>query len=328
MASSTIFSAHLLDTADASMEIATHLGAGRLAAGAKDFAFLTGTRISRIAQHQIDIATPNGLPLGTLTRCEPTRNAYHSNDADRHFMFTSHAIIQRERNSRGGYHDARFQRQGKTIKGIVQSMKKNDRAMTEESVTKFLCDRAYEAFAEPLSGINEASISVQRNLLLPLVKHLLGVDKFTVMQHEPQLRKAYEDFLVNNKAHAEATENMKRFANGATFIGTTELAQGALFICTARLHDRTKYEGRAVEYMTPLVRHETLPEEFGGIAAIFKAHLPGINENVSTKHPFGIESYSDRYYEDVDVVYEVSPNMKWTVIPTDIAEDAKYVHLI
>ena len=331
MASSTIFAAHLLDTADRDMDAMVASGKATLATGAKEFAFLTGTRISKIGVKHIYFATPNGLPVGRLERTTPDNKRYYEADKDMVFMFTSCAIVTRARSGRGGSYDAQYQRVGKTIKGMVQSIKKNDTPITEENVTRYLCTDMHQAFYDPLSGINEASIQIQRNLLLPLVKHLLGVDKFSILQHEPQVRQAYEAYLTANKQYLEACENRQRFANGATFIGVEDgnsaiRHPGPFFICTARLKDRVKYGTRGVEFMTPLVRYETLPDEFGGIAAICKAHLPGKGEEVSPTHPFGIVRHNDHYYEDVDVIHEVSSNMRWTVIPTDIAEDAPYVY--
>ena len=332
MTNSKIFAPHLLDTAEMLMEHASLAGSARLVEGARDFAFLTNSRISAIAIHRIDFATPNGLPFGKLftNRGDATRGSYSNLDKDKQFLFTSHAIVKLKRERRGrGWGDSHVQRQAKTIKGMVQSMRKNDTKISEESITAFLCADLWQTFREPVQGVSEANLSMPRGVLLPLVRSFLNLDKFTVMQHEPQIKAAYAKFLEDNKAYATACENMMLFARGATIIGMESCNGGPLYIAQVRVKGRSNVAEvlgkRVIEFITPLVRHEELPEEFCGKAAICKAHLPGVNQRVNAAHPFGMSVQTDHYYEDVDVLTESSSHMFWTVIPADIPEEAQSV---
>ena len=322
-----IFAAHFKDQAALDNNFSR-----ALVIGAKGLAFMTGLKISACSGNMVHYCTPNGLPVGTLTT---GRKNEYSEKAHDIFVFRSAALVQRDRAPAGHRYSERDLREGKTIKGLVQAMKKCDKTPTEENVMNHLAGTLKDIFVSPMRSVAEARIRLDTKYQLPLVMQFLGIDKYTVMQDEGAIRRLYEQYITDNKAYIEARDNAVRLCIGSTIIGCNRLTgAGPYIIGKARVRGVTADTkklldyGLTVEFTEPMMRHEELPEEFGGIAAITKAYMEGSSSGANKSSPFGLHAHVDLYHDAVDIAQESSQYYSWVAIPTDIAEGAPVVYTI
>jgi hypothetical protein len=288
----------------------------KLRDAAKEMCLTFNISMDHMANRAVMLVTPNGLDVGALF-CVRNR------EGEDVFRFTSPALIHRERPPRGFRYGGRDLREGKTIKSLIQTIRKNDaKEITEQKVMAHWMAGLAGGLRRPNDNTRTVDINVSKNLLLPLVEAALGTDIYTVQQHKDALEQHYKDYLTRNKAALEAKENTLRFMRGCVAIceGNNKDRDNNLYITKMRAptmpngqYDITGYK---FETMTPLVRIKELPEEYRGKEAIVRAYLEGKDE-LKRGRVFGIEAGNNEYVEDVDVVFEWSSLGQWTLIPDE-----------
>jgi hypothetical protein len=288
---------------------------------ANEFCYAFNLRVAGASGRNIYVNTPNGLPVGKLYIGEsgPRYGA-----KERMFAFKSSLIVQRERALPGTYD--KDTRHAKTIRGMLQTVKKNDKPITEDIVAAWYTDGVAAAITTPYDDYRNRSaptISVPSQYLLPMVEAALGVDTYSVQQHKDILQKAYDKYLADNAGRIAAEATALRYGRGCTVIGQSERNQRFFYVAQAKLIEDTA-TGKVllnnypkVQLTAPLKRVESLPEEVCGLAAITKAYMQGRPEGVSASNPFGISFGTDTYYDDVDVIASNTHRMQWIIIPTE-----------
>ena len=286
-----------------------------------EFCYAFNLRVAGASGRNVFINTPNGLPVGRLYIGE-TGPRYGAKE--RMFAFKSDIIIHRERALPGTYD--RDTRHAKTIRGMLQTVKKNDRPITEATLAAYYTQGIAEAITTPYDSYKHGSaptVDVPKRCILPMVEAALGVDAYSVQQHKDVLRKAYDKYIEQNADRFAAEVTALRYGRGCTIIGNSSAGAGFFYVAKAKLIEDVS-TGKVpldnypkAELTTPLMRVETLPEEFCGLAAITKAYMQGRPSETSDATPFGIRMGQDAYYGDVDVIASYTQRMQWIIIPVE-----------
>lgn len=285
-----------------------------------EFCYAFNLRVAGASGRNVFINTPNGLPVGRLYIGE-TGPRYGAKE--RMFAFKSDIIIHRERALPGTH--ARDTRHAKTIRGMLQTVKKNDKPINEATVSAWYMEGLAHAIATPFDDyrhVSVPSVDVPKRCILPMVEAALGIDSYSVQQHKDVLQSVYDRYRTQNADRLEAEAIALRYGRGCTMIGLTNGAGGFYYVTQAKLVEDDKGKVDLASYpkavlTAPLKRVETMPEEFFGIAAITKAYLQGKGDVQVSDTPFGMPWGMDKYLGDVDVVASYTSRMQWVIIPME-----------
>ena len=310
-----------LDTlvADAEASMASHTK--DLPQFINEFCYAFNLRVTGSSGRQVFVATPNGLPVGRLYIGE-TGPRYGAKE--RVFAFKSDIIIHRERSLPGTYdNDIRH---AKTTRGMLQTLKKNDKPINEATVAAYYTSGMELAIATPYDDCRHTRapiVEVPTYCLLSMVEAALGIDPYSVQRHKDILRDTYDKYLSKNANRLAAEVVAQRFGRGCHVIGHSSAGAGFFYVAQAKLVADAA-TGKVelgnypkAELTTPLVRVESLPEEFCGLAAITKAYMQSRPNDTSDANPFGIKMGTDTYFEDVDIVASYTQRMQWIIIPME-----------
>lgn len=283
-----------------------------------EFCYAFNARVAGGSGRKVFVHTPNGLPFGNLY-IDDTKNY-----SEKVFAFQSDAIVHRNR-ALPGSSWVKNVRHAKTIRGMIQTVKKNDRPVTEEIVSAWYVDGLAHAIATPFDDYRHASVprvDVPSRCLLSMVEAALGIDSYSVQQHKDVLQSVYAKYRTENADRLEAETIALRYGRGCTMIGQTNGAGSFYYVTQAKLLENDKGKIDLTNYpkaglTTPLKRVETMPEEFFGIAAITKAYLQGKGDVQVSDTPFGMPWGMDKYLDDVDVVASNTSRMQWVIIPME-----------
>lgn len=291
-----------------------------------EFCYAFNLRVEGTSGSSVLVATPNGLAVGSLyIGSKQVGGRYSGNPAEKMYCFLSDAIVQRSRAISGDRYGSKHIRQGKTMRGLIQTVKKNDRPITEAVMQAASTPCLARALANPYGEYRNGGVigvALPQHLWLPLVEMALGIDVYGAQREVEKLKRIHKDYRKANAKMFAAKETALRFCRGSTAIGilNTESANGPYLITKVKFAEDTagaiNIASRTLEFLTPLVRVETLPEEFCGTAAICKVYLQGKGDRVAA-NPFGVCAGEDEYLVDVDISVDYTSNIQWVILPME-----------
>ena len=126
-------------------------------------------------------------------------------------------------------------------------------------------------------------------------------------------------YSVANSAYAAAQATCKRFARGVSVVVVLVDASTppCFYVGKGRMNDA----GDTFTWTAPVIRHETLPREFGGRASIAKI----VNGPCDYNDPFGSMKGADtyNYIEPLDIIRStLDYTYRVVLIPDEAPEDS------
>ena len=294
-----------------------------------EFCYAFNLRVESANGAYVTVATPNGLTAGVLfIGSRQVGGRYSGKPAEKVYCFRSEAIVQRERGIPGNRSGSKDVRQGKTMRGLIQTVKKNDRPITELTLHAQYAHALSGALTNPYSDYRYGGaigVALPQHLWLPLVEMALGIDVYGAQREVEKLKRIHKDYIKANAKMFAAKETAMRYCRGSTAIGIGNVnkADGHYLIAKVKFKEDDagatnicQSGADTLEFLTPLVRVETLPEEYCGTAAICKVYLQGQGGFIAP-NPFGVTAGTNKYLFDVDISLDYSNSMQWVVLPME-----------